>query len=57
MVVAYRFGHATAKYLKKKGYNIQFKNYPELGHATEPQEILDISDFIHWRLLKNSSNL
>lgn len=57
MVVAYRFGRATAKYLKKKGYNIQFKDYPELGHATEPQEILDISDFIHSRLLKNSSNL
>ncbi|KAI8637732.1 putative acyl-protein thioesterase-1 [Parasitella parasitica] len=45
-VVAYRFGKATAKYLAKKGYMIQFKNYPELAHATEPKEIEDISDFM-----------
>ncbi|CEP18719.1 hypothetical protein [Parasitella parasitica] len=45
-VVAFRFGKATAKYLAKKGYTIQFKNYPELAHAVEPKEIKDISEFI-----------
>lgn len=45
-VVAFRFGKATAKYLTKKGYSIQFKNYPELAHAAELKEIEDISEFI-----------
>lgn len=45
-VVAYRFGRATAKYLAKKGYSIQFNGYPDLAHAADPKEIADISEFI-----------
>ncbi|GAA5795652.1 Phospholipase/carboxylesterase/thioesterase [Helicostylum pulchrum] len=50
LVVSYRFGRATAKYLKKKDYNIEFITYPELEHATEPQEISDIANFIQIQL-------
>lgn len=45
-VVAFRFGRATAKYLAKKGYSIQFNNYPGLAHAADPKEIADIGEFI-----------
>lgn len=46
LVVKFRFGKATAKYMKKKGYNVEFKDYPALAHATEPKEVEDISQFI-----------
>ncbi|KAI8889361.1 Phospholipase/carboxylesterase [Backusella circina FSU 941] len=50
-VVRFKYGSATARYLKKRGYNVEFKGYPELGHASEPQELEDISNFIKSRLL------
>ena len=59
LVVKHRFGRATAKYLKKKGYNVDFKDYPDLAHATEPQEIEDIHQFIshHLPSIVSSSKL
>ncbi|ORZ16244.1 Phospholipase/carboxylesterase/thioesterase [Absidia repens] len=54
-VVKYRYGRASARYLAKLGYSVDFKTYPGLGHSTSAQEIQDIAAFIQQRTHSPSS--
>ncbi|CAO3628913.1 unnamed protein product [Cunninghamella echinulata] len=55
-IVKYRYGRASAKYLNKIGYDVDFKTYEGLAHTTCSQEINDIGDFIH-SILTSTSKL
>ncbi|KAI8089381.1 Phospholipase/carboxylesterase/thioesterase [Halteromyces radiatus] len=55
-VVKYKYGRSSARYLKKIGYNIEFKTYEGLGHTTSDQEIQDITAFIQQHLTTTTSS-
>lgn len=46
MVVAYRFGQASAEELKKAGLPVEFKTYRGMGHSACPEELQDVADFL-----------
>ena len=46
MVVAYRFGSASADALKAAGLPVTFKTYGGMGHSACPEELQDVADFL-----------
>ncbi|KAI8060049.1 putative acyl-protein thioesterase-1 [Gongronella butleri] len=49
-VVKHRWGRASARYLAKIGYNVEFKEYTGLAHAVNQEEVDDIAQFIRKQL-------
>ncbi|CAO3634402.1 unnamed protein product [Cunninghamella blakesleeana] len=55
-IVKYRYGRASARYLNKIGYRVEFKSYEGLGHTINAKEIDDIGNFVH-SILTSTSKL
>ncbi|XP_064624484.1 acyl-protein thioesterase 1-like [Lineus longissimus] len=49
-VVPYEFGKMTAKVVGEVCPNHEFKTYSNLGHSSNPQEVMDVATFISKRL-------
>ncbi|CAG8559272.1 4023_t:CDS:2 [Diversispora eburnea] len=46
-VVPYEGGKQTHELLKTKGYSVNFKTYPGMGHSSTPEEFNDMIQFLN----------
>ncbi|KAI8340487.1 Phospholipase/carboxylesterase/thioesterase [Chlamydoabsidia padenii] len=54
LVVKYKYGQASSRYLASLGYRVDFKSYSGLGHVVCDQEIQDIAAFLNQCLISSS---
>jgi lysophospholipase-2 len=47
LVVKYKYGRASSRYLASLGYRMDFKTYPGMGHVTCDEEVQHIAAFLH----------
>jgi len=45
-MVRYEWGQNTAKFLKERGFKVDFHTYKDLAHSADPEEIDDVEKFI-----------
>ncbi|EER29864.1 Phospholipase/Carboxylesterase family protein [Coccidioides posadasii C735 delta SOWgp] len=45
-VVKFEFGQSSAKHLKEMGMEVDFNEYPGMGHSGDPLEIQDLEKFL-----------
>lgn len=48
--VKYDWGKLTAELLRKQGFNINWNEYPRMGHSVVPEEIDELEKWVQARL-------
>lgn len=54
-VVRYSWGRMSMEYLKKLDIKVEWRNYPNLDHSADPQEIADMEGWLERKLPSQGS--